>query len=265
MSRVMLVALLCAVPLALTACGDGTPPSREDVSSALSSVASQGSDAASSLTASPTPTPTPTPTLTKTAPATETTTATATATVTKTPQAPTTASTTATPAAEAATSESTVSPWAWALVALLVVVLGFSLVMLARRRASKKRWDADFAAAAGSAKWINDTYIPSLLALGTADQLEQSWLEGATRINDVDNTLFQLETQAPDPDRATSVTNARTSLAALRQALQRVVDLAAAGADGDSQRQAAASVQGARAGLSNALVGLTDGRRSARP
>jgi len=283
MRRLLMAVLLCAAPLTLSACGDGTPPSKDDINNALSSVASQGSDAASSLTAGPSkspsvapsasrtneqtaaPTPTPTPTLTRTETATETAvatetateTATATSTVTKTPKPPKTESPTATPGTEPAASETSVNPWVWALIGLLVVVLVVSLVMLARRRAATKRWDADFAAASGSAQWINDTYVPSVLALGSASQIEQSWQEGTARINDVDTQLFQLEPQAPDANRATSVAGVRTSLAALRQALQRVVDLAVAGADGDSQRQAAASVQEARTALSAALTGLT--------
>jgi hypothetical protein len=238
MRRLLMAALLCAAPLTLSACGDGTPPSKDDINSALSSVASQGSDAVSSLTAgpskspsvapsasrtseqtpSPTPTPTPTLTRTETATATETAvatqtateTATATATVTRTPQPPTTESPTPTPGTEPVASETTVSPWAWALIGLLVVVLVVSIVMLARTRAATKRWDAEFATATGSAQWINDTYVPSVLALGSASQIEQSWQDGAARMNDVDTQLFQLEPQAPDANRATSVAGVRT-------------------------------------------------------
>jgi len=126
--------------------------------------------------------------------------------------------------------------------------------MLARSRGRTKRWDDELAKAGSSARWISDSYVPSFLALSSAEQLQQSWQEGAARINDVDTQLFQLEPQAPDAERATTVTQARTAVASLRQSLQRVVDLATTGADGDTQRQAAAAVQQARSTLDGALT-----------
>lgn len=138
----------------------------------------------------------------------------------------------------------------------LAAALAAVIFVVVRRRRRVRDWQERATTIARSAHWLNDTYLPGLLALGPSQQLQQSWQEGAARFGVIDAELATLRADAQDLEQGVAVEAVRTTLAGLRQSTAHLVDLAAMGAPAAVQLQAATVVQTARSAVTGALSGL---------
>ena len=218
-------------------------------------------------TATPTPTtstPTPTPTSATPTPTPTPTTATPTPTPTPTPTTPTATPTTQTPtptttspSAAPLPSEQSTPWWPWLLLAALVVGLGAWWAVVAGKR---RRWDAAYAKDLADARWAVDSLVPSVTNRALpASQVNQQWLDGKRRLDDLQGDLYRLGTTIPTTERATKLGALSGSLAALQESLERDVALrtqvdAGTATTGDLEASMAEVVQ-----RGNAVTGAIQG------
>lgn len=152
--------------------------------------------------------------------------------------------------------ESGSSPWLWLGLAALAAATAGVIAALVTRRRRRREWLNRTAATADSVRWLNDTYVPSLLGLGTSQQLQQSWQEGSARFAGLDSELTALGAEAPDQQDGAAVEGVRLAVARLGGSVSQLVQLATIGAQADVQQQAAAGVLQARAAVTEALTQL---------
>lgn len=157
-------------------------------------------------------------------------------------------------------SDSGSNPWIWVALAVLVTVIAAIIALVVRRKGDNQEWQDRLTASARSAQWLNDVYVPSLLAMTSVQQLQLSWQDGSTQFDGVQAELLELREGAPDQQQSATVEAARVALAGLQQAGARLVHLAGSGAANNVQMQAISEVQNARAVLSRALWGLPRGQ-----
>lgn len=203
-------------------------------------------------TSSPIPTPTPTtpvpPPPTQPRPPTSTETETATATVTATPVP--------SPTSNAESGDSGSLMWLWLALIVIGVALVVTFAVLAERRSKAREWHDSADRSMRSIRWVNDTYVPQLLALGSGQEMQQTWPAGQAQISHLDAELVGLQSQAKGTDQITAIQTVRNCLASLGQAVNQTVGLAATGQSPDLQRQSLAGVQQARAALGASLSGV---------
>lgn len=203
-------------------------------------------------TSTPIPTPTPTtptpipPTLPPPPTSTETETATATVTATPIPS----------PTSNSDSGDSGSLMWLWLALIVLGVALVITFAVLAERRSKAREWHDSADRTMRSIRWVNDTYVPQLLAVGSGLEMQQTWPAGQAQISHLDAELVGLQSQAKGTDQVTAVQTVRNCLASLGQAVNQTVSLAASGQSPDLQRQALASVQQARSALGASLSGV---------
>jgi hypothetical protein len=121
--------------------------------------------------------------------------------------------------------------WPWVLLLLIVAGLGIWLVMLTRRR---REWDADFTRDLGEARWVADSLLPSVTSRDLPPaQLNQTWLDGKRRVDDLNSDLYRLGSAAPSSGRATRVREVSGALGSLQQSLEHDVALRSGGLPSD--------------------------------
>jgi hypothetical protein len=92
---------------------------------------------------------------------------------------------------------------------------------------------------------VVDSLVPSATnRMLPAGQVQQQWLDGKRRLDDLQSDLYRLGADIPTPSRATKLGALSGSLAALQQALEHDVALrATADTQPDGAAQLAASMQ----------------------
>jgi hypothetical protein len=109
------------------------------------------------------------------------------------------------------------------LLAAAVVGLGAWLAaMLTKRR----RWDADFERDLAESRWVVDQLVPQATDRTLpVEQVQQQWLDGKRRMDDLQSDLYRLGTSIPNTERATRLGAVSGALAAVQESLQADVAL----------------------------------------
>jgi len=117
------------------------------------------------------------------------------------------------------------------LLLAIVAGVGIWLAMLARRR---REWDADFSRDLGEARWVADSLVPSVTSRDLPPaQLNQTWLDGKRRVDDLNSDLYRLASDAPSSGRAARAREVSGALGSLQQSLEHDVALRSVGLPGD--------------------------------
>ena len=253
--------------MVLTACTDGggpistRPGTVVPTLSATVPTRTSEAQAPASPTTRPPPTPptrseaaTPTPTPTAPAPTTPaetrtteppTTTRTAAPPTQTSAPAPTQAQTptpaaTSTPVAAPVSSSSSISPWVWWLLGLLVAGAVIALVVLGlRRRGARKEWDARLTAVHAESTWLAHQLVPSALSAQSAAARRDMWTASRPRVDALEWNLSELVESAPT-DQSAGVNRLRDSVAAVRSSMDAHAatgDAESLGAARQAQRQ----------------------------
>lgn len=156
---------------------------------------------------------------TGTSPATRTE-ATGTVTVTRT-AAPSTTTVTSTPTVtpQPAASTTAVPPWVWIVLALLLIALIALIVWLVRRSRARADWDRRMGQARRNALWVEDALVQQVMARASTAEAAATWQSAQPRLMTLDESLYALSTNAPDPERAAQATQLRARLGGLVDAM----------------------------------------------
>jgi hypothetical protein len=97
---------------------------------------------------------------------------------------------------------------------------------LATVLAKRRRWDADFERDLAEARWVVDQLVPQATDRTLpAQQVQQQWLDGKRRMDDLQSDLYRLGTSIPNSERATRLGAVSGALAAVQESLQADVAL----------------------------------------
>jgi hypothetical protein len=98
----------------------------------------------------------------------------------------------------------------------------------------RRRWDADFERDLAESRWVVDHLVPQATdrTLPT-EQVQQQWLDGKRRLDDLQSDLYRLGTDIPSSDRATRLGAVSGALAAVQESLQSDIALRSTTAPGD--------------------------------
>lgn len=201
----------------------------------------------------PAPTPTPTPTPPAPAPTTPAETRTTEPPTTRTAAPPTqtsapaptqaetpTPAATSTPVAAPVSSSSSISPWVWWLLGLLIAGAVIALVVLGlRRRGARKEWDARLTAVHAESTWLAHQLVPSALSAQSAAARRDLWTASRPRVDALEWNLSELTPSAPT-DQSAGVNRLRDSVAAVRSSMDAhsaTGDAESLGAARQAQRQ----------------------------
>lgn len=144
-------------------------------------------------------------------------------------ETPTPAATSA-PVAAPVSSSSSISPWVWWLLGLLIAGAVIALVVLGlRRRGARKEWDARFAAVHAESTWLAHQLVPGALSAQTAAARRDMWTASRPRVDALEWNLSELTASAPT-DQSAGVNRLRDAVIALRSSM----DAHAATGDGES-------------------------------
>jgi predicted small lipoprotein YifL len=168
-----------------------------------------------------------------------------TVTITQTSR-PTTATVTSTvtTAPSAGPTGDGIPPWVWVVLAVLLLALVALVIWLVRRAQARRAWDDRMALARRNALWVEDALVQQVMSRGTTAEAAATWRAAQPRLMSLDEMLYSLATDAPDPDRANEA-------AALRSRVQNLVD--AMGADTSTGQDASADdLRARRAAVSSA-------------
>ena len=159
------------------------------------------------------------PTSAGTSPATRTeATGTVTVTRTETPRT-TTVTSTATAAPQPAGASTAVPPWVWVVLALLLLALIALIVWLVRRARARADWDRRMEQARRNALWVEDALVQQVMARASTAEAAATWQSAQPRLMTLDESLYALSTNAPDPERAAQATQLRARLGGLVDAM----------------------------------------------
>lgn len=146
--------------------------------------------------------------------------ATGTVTITRT-ATPSTTTVTSTPTAapQPAAATTTVPPWVWILLALLLLALIALVVWLVRRARARADWDRRMGVARRNALWVEDALVQQVIARASTAEAAATWQAAQPRLMTLDESLYSLSTNAPDPERAAQATQLRSRLSGLVDAM----------------------------------------------
>ncbi len=144
----------------------------------------------------------------------------ATGTITRT-AAPSTTTVTSTPtvAPQPAAATTAVPPWVWIVLALLVLALIALIVWLVRRSRARADWDRGMGQARRNALWVEDALVQQVIARPSTAEAAATWQAAQPRLMTLDESLYALSTNAPDPERAAQATQLRSRLGGLVDAM----------------------------------------------
>ena len=200
-------------------------------------------------------------TTTQTTTVTDTVTNTVTTTVTNTPTTTTTTPTTTTTTTNTATaaptpqpvsSTSTLPPWAWVVLALLLIGLIALIVWLVQRSRVRGEWDDKCTAARRDAQWFEDSLVQQVMSRGSTAEAWRTWQSAQPRLLALDESLYSLATTAPDEERGARATQLRARVGGLVEAMGADTSTGP-DADVDDLRDRRAAVERARTELRQVL------------
>ena len=200
-------------------------------------------------------------TTTQTTTVTDTVTNTVTTTVTNTPTTTTTTPTTTTTTTNTATaaptpqpvsSTSTLPPWAWVVLALLLIGLIALIVWLVQRSRVRGEWDDKYTAARRDAQWFEDSLVQQVMSRSSTAEAWRTWQSAQPRLLALDESLYSLATTAPDEERGARATQLRARVGGLVEAMGADTSTGP-DADVDDLRDRRAAVERARTELRQVL------------
>ena len=113
---------------------------------------------------------------------------------------------------------------------MLVGLGAWLIAMLTKRR----RWDAAFERDLAESRWVVDQLVPQATDRTLPpEQVNQQWLDGKRRMDDLQSNLYGLGTSIPNSERATRLGAVSGALAAMQESLQADVSLRATTTPGD--------------------------------
>lgn len=146
--------------------------------------------------------------------------ATGTVTITRTAAlSTTTVTSTPTAAPQPAAATTAVPPWVWIVLALLVLALLALIVWLVRRSRARADWDRRMGQARRNALWVEDALVQQVVARASTAEAAATWQAAQPRLMTLDESLYALSTNAPDPERAAQATQLRSRLGGLVDAM----------------------------------------------
>ena len=146
--------------------------------------------------------------------------ATGTVTITKTGAASTTTVTsTRTEAPQPASATTAVPPWVWIVLALLILALIALIIWLVRRSRARADWDRRMGQARRNALWVEDALVQQVMARASTAEAAATWQAAQPRLMTLDESLYALSSNAPDPERAAQATQLRARLGGLVDAM----------------------------------------------
>jgi hypothetical protein len=173
-------------------------------------------------------------------------------TVTNTITSTVTNTVTAAPTPQPVATSAGLPPWAWVLLALLLIGIIALVVWLVRRAGGRAEWDDKMAQARRDANWLEDSLVQQVIDRGSTAEASRTWQAAQPRLIALDESLYSLSTTAPDEERTAQATQLRARVAGLVQAVG--ADTATPpDASGDDFRARRAAVWRARTELRQVL------------